>query len=241
MKKQTLLLIFLFTACTTPPTLPQEDQLATTVAKTLTAHPIISFTQIPTLTPTATATVAASEPHVPYYTFTRAQNVNLRTQPGTLFPVSRVMAQGTRLEVTSLSLGGEWLYVFMVDEGVSGWVDRTFVEEIPEGRFDSINPQHCQVVSGRVLDSNGNPVSGIGFAIEQGTMRTDAATDTAGMFFAFLPESATGEWSVTFISIATTSNLMNSSCLNLGACGQTQPLSINVTLPTTALVTFIWE
>ena len=62
---------------------------------TFTQQPLIptkAVTQIPTATP-------QQGPYVPYYVTTSADNVNLRTQPGTLFPVSRLLANGTRLQV----------------------------------------------------------------------------------------------------------------------------------------------
>ena len=104
MKKQTLfaflVLLALDMACGASPSISREAQLATVVAKTLTARPV--FTPIPTLTATSVPTDAIN-PVVtvsgPYYVHTGEQNVNLRTQPGILFPVSRVMPQGTRLQI----------------------------------------------------------------------------------------------------------------------------------------------
>ena len=72
--------------------------------------PIIqSFTPIPTLTHTAIIPTKSivliptftpvPGPYVPFYVSTSADNVNLRTEPGTLFPVSRLLANGTRLQV----------------------------------------------------------------------------------------------------------------------------------------------
>jgi hypothetical protein len=101
-KRITFIILFaICTACSATPSISKEDQLATIVAGTLTAQPVV-FTPIPTLTVTSVPTIAVSSVVTasgPYYIFTRAQNVNLRTQPGTLFQVSRVMAQGTRLKV----------------------------------------------------------------------------------------------------------------------------------------------
>jgi hypothetical protein len=134
MKKLTLyfiLLLMLVASCRPSETLPREDRLATIVAKTLTAIPA-DFTQIPNVTETPFPTAAnLSTPANPVPTIATAegpvfvrtivQNVNLRTYPGTLFQVSRVMPQGTRLQVLGLSPGGEWVYV-LNDEGINGWV-----------------------------------------------------------------------------------------------------------------------
>jgi hypothetical protein len=250
MKKQillhTILLLLIGTACSTPPSISKEGQLATIVAGTLTARP--AFTPIPAFTATVVPTqVTGSSATLsgPYYITTRAQNVNLRTQPGTLFPVSRVMAQGTRLQVLGLSPGEEWAYV-LNDEGINGWVDITFVDEFSKSGFPTVEPTDIQLVSGRVLDANGLPVSGIGFAIEQTTaskfLRTDAATDSNGTFYAYLPKTLSGVWTVSYISIAVTSNAIDANCLSDSSlCGRPQPESVNVTLPATGPLNFVWN
>lgn len=251
MKKQTLfaflVLFALGMACGASPSIPREDQLATVVAKTLTARPV--FTPVPTLTATTSIPTDMATPVVtangPYYVRTGAQNVNLRTQPGALFPVSRVMAQGTRLQVLGLSHGGEWVSV-LNDEGISGWVGILTVDEFPVSQFPFVEPQDSQLLIGRVLDSNGLPVSGIGFAIEQKTasksLRTDAATDADGYFYAYLPKHLSGVWTVSFISTACTSNTMDAGCQCIGGvCGQPQPASANVTLPANGQLNFVWK
>jgi len=222
MKKQiyltTIILIAIGIACSASPSISKEDQLATIVAGTLTAQPV-PFTPIPTLTATIVPTIAVTSvvtANVPYYIFTRAQNVNLRIQPGTLFQVSRVMAQGTRLQVLGISPGGEWAYV-QNDEGINGWVGISFVDEFPLEQFPIVEPRDGQFVSGLVLDSNGLPVSGIGFAVEQTSasksLRTDSVTDAFGVFYAYLPKNLSGVWTVSYISISSTSSAMTPECL----------------------------
>ncbi|MCJ7433265.1 MAG: SH3 domain-containing protein [Anaerolineales bacterium] len=241
-----LVLIALGMACGVSTPIPKENQLATVVAKTLTARPV--FTPIPTLTATNVPTdvvksvITASGP---YYIYTRAQNVNLRTQPGTLFPVSRVMAQGTRLQVLGLSHGGEWVSV-LNDEGISGWVGILNVDEFPVSQFPFVEPKDSQLLIGRVLDANGLPVNGIKFAIEQKTasksLRTDAATDADGCFYAYLPRHLSGVWTVSYLSTVCTSNTMDANCQCIGGvCGQSQPASANVTLPATGQLNFVWK
>lgn len=251
MNKQTsftlIILCALIVACGAPSSIPKEDQLATVVASTLTAMPVV-FTPIPTFTATSAPPIAVTPVITasgPYYIFTRAQNVNLRVQPGTLFQVSRVMAQGTRLQVFGVSPGGEWVYVFN-DEGINGWVDKNFVDEFPLEQFPFVEPADVQRISGRVLDSNGLPVSGIGFAIEQTTasnsLRTDAVTDSFGVFYAYLPKKYSGVWTVSYISISSTSNAMTPECLaNTSACGKTEPVSVSVTLPASDPLIFTWK
>jgi hypothetical protein len=249
MKKQTLFVLISLlafgSACSTKPALSTKDQLATIVAGTLSAQPI--FTPIPTLTaaiiPTATASIAT--PNGPYYIHTRAQNVNLRTQPGTLFPVSRVMAEGTRLQVLGLAPGREWAYV-VTDEVIRGWVDITFVDDFPLDGFAILQPTDCQLISGRVLTVNGTPVNGIGFAIVQTngskTLRTDAATDADGTFYAYLPKTASGNWMVGYVSITPASNVMNPNCSgDVKLCGQPQPENPSISLPINYQINFVWK
>ena len=251
MKKQIhltiIILIAIGIACSASPSISKEDQLATIVAGTLTAQPV-TFTPVPALTATIVPTIAVTSVVTasgPYYIFTSAQNVNLRIQPGTLFQVSRVMAQGTRLQVLGLSPGQEWVYV-QNDEGINGWVGISFVDAFPLEQFPIVEPRDGQLISGRVLDSNGLPISGIGFAIEQTTasksLRTDSVTDASGTFYAYLPKNLSGVWTVSYISISSTSSAMTPDCLaNINACGQPQPNSIQVTLPIDTQLNFIWK
>jgi hypothetical protein len=176
------------------------------------------------------------------YVYTQAQNVNLRVNPGRLFKVSRVLAQGTRLQLLGVAPGGGWLNV-VNDEGVIGWVGVDFVS----GGFDGppspvVTPKDVLVVTGTVLDANGSPVNGIGFAVEQGGQRDDASTDATGTFYAFLPTKLPGAWTVSFISVACTSNTMDANCNCLGGvCGKPQPETVTVTVPMSAPLSFVWK
>ena len=257
MKKQTLIplisLLLLAAACTPSPTLSRDDRLVTIVARTLTAQPtqpVPSFTETPVPTATLISLPTDASPPVltpsgPLYVSTSVQNVNLRTQPGTLFPVSRVMPQGTRLQVLGLSPGGEWVYV-LNDEGLNGWVGVWVVDKFPVQDFPTVEPGDVKRITGRVLDPNGLPVSGIGFAIEQQsaskTLRTDAISDASGTFYAYLPLSASGLWTVSHVSVACTSNSMDAdcNCLN-GICGASYPESATVSLPASEPLTFTWK
>ena len=247
-------LLILVAACRPSETLPREDRLATIVAKTLTAQPV--FTPIPTFTANSPPTAAIISPPTDaspavttasgaVYVRTSVQNANLRTQPGTLFPVSRVMPQGTRLQVLGLTSGGEWVNV-LNDEGINGWVGIRIVDKFPTEQFPTVDPTDVQMVTGRVLDANGLPVSGIGYAIEQQsaskTLRTDAVTDSTGMFYAYLPQSYSGVWTVSYVSVSCTSNTMGAdcNCLN-GICGTSYPVSASITLPVNEPLTFTWK
>lgn len=257
MKKFSLLLsvliLLLAAGCGTAPALSDADLLSTVVAGTLTAVPPTASQPQPTAaasTPEIAVTVLpptdTPAPAGPLYVFTQDANVNLRVQPGTLFKVSRVMPKGARLQLLGVSPGGDWLNV-LNDEGINGWVGAYLVG----GGFDAaalpvVTPVEVLTVSGRVTDGNGNPVSGIGFAVTQktgsSTSRVDGMTDAAGTFYVFLPLSMSGNWTVEFVSVACTSNTMdaNCQCLN-GVCGKPDPQSITISLPLPAPLSFTWK
>jgi hypothetical protein len=200
--------------------------------------PTIS-TQIPAFTP-------GNGPQPSIYVTTSADNVNLRTRPGTLFPVSRLLANGTRLQVQGRAPGGQWLYV-LTDSNIFGWVLVDLVQGGHDGGpFPLVEPQDVQIIKGRVIDLSGVPITGIGFAITQGAgpkaPRSDAATASSGQFYSYLPLSAGGLWQVSFVSVACTSNTMdaNCKCLN-GVCGHADPDSQLITLPYSGTLQFTWK
>jgi hypothetical protein len=175
------------------------------------------------------------------FTATNAQNVNLRTNPGLLFTVSRVMAQGTHLQVLSISPGGDWAFV-RTDEGINGWVDLNFVRPFPQAQLGIIEPSGVQRISGTVLNGDGVPMNGITFAITQGNKRTEAKTNEDGTFHAYLPPSAAGAWTVGYTGVAMISNAITGDCLqNVDLCGKPSPISVEVTLPNVSTLSFVWN
>jgi hypothetical protein len=246
-----LLLAVLAAGCGTAPALSDADLLSTVVAQTLTAVPSAApqpTSVFPTSESTASAPTETSVPETPgiRYVYTQDDNVNLRIQPGTLFKVSRVMPKGSRLQLLGVAPGGDWLNV-LNDENINGWVGAGLVD----GGFDGpplpiIIPVDVLTISGRVADVNGNPISGIGFAVTQktgsSTSRVDGMTDAAGTFYVFLPLSTSGNWTVEFVSVACTSNTMDADCQCVNnACGKPDPLSITITLPLPAPLSFTWK
>jgi hypothetical protein len=226
---------------------PTPDTLGTVVAETLTSMPVIPtqavstpdqaiFSPIPPLanpTPEAVGT---------WYVYTQAQNVNLRVNPGRLFKVSRVLAQGKRLQLLGFAPGRQWLNV-VNDEGIIGWVGIDFVTGGSDGpQPPVVNPKDVQVLTGKVLDVSGNPISGIRFALEQGSQREETSTDGTGTFYAFLPTKFSGTWNVIFVSVACTSNTMDLNCNCLGdVCGKPDPEMVSITLPISAPLSFVWK
>lgn len=202
-----------------------------------TSAPEATFTPIPTPTVVATNTSSTT-----FTARTSAQNVNLRVGPGALFKVSRVMAQGTPLQVVGRALGNEWLYV-LNDEGINGWVSVLFVDFAYDGPPPPfVEPDNTILITGTVQTELGTPVSGIGFAFEQGKNRTDAATNEEGRFYTYLPSHLSGTWRVSYVSINCHSNTMDANCNCIsGRCGSAFPPSIDVTLPSVSDLVFVWK
>ncbi len=152
------------------------------------------------------------------------------------------MPQGTSLEVAGRARGGEWLYVAN-SEGIFGWVSVDYVEDEFVGPpSDFIDPQNATLVIGIIHTELGTPVSGIGFALEQGKNRMDAITDAEGRFYAYLPSNLSGTWTVSQVSVSCRSNTMDSNCnCKSGFCGGAVPASATITIPTTGDLLFIWK
>lgn len=84
------------------------------------AAPATPTVAAPTSTPTAQAS------GVGYGVATvSSRGLNMRTGPGTVYPVIRALVQGTRITVLGQDASGGWLYGQLAD-GTLGWVARAF-------------------------------------------------------------------------------------------------------------------
>jgi hypothetical protein len=242
-----IILVLLSLACSSQVTVyetPVPPNVETVVAATLAIFtekaPTATVTNVPTVT-----SIPASPTAVPFgeiYVYTVVDNVNLRTQPGMLFQVSRVMPKNTRLRLLGQAPGGEWLNV-RNDEGIAGWVNVNVVLISYDGPPPPIiEPTSVLLVTGSVMTELGTPVSGIGFAVIQGARRTDAMTDANGQFYAYLPKTMSGTWTVSHVSVSCKSNTMdaNCNCIN-GICGSPFPVNSTVQLPQVEPVKIIWK
>jgi hypothetical protein len=173
-------------------------------------------------------------------------NLNLRSNPGYLFPALLMMQKDTSLLVRGQSPGGEWISVQM-PSNESGWVfAKLLVSDHPLDLIPFIQPENVQLVKGHVVDANNQPVTGVQFAITQGqgtnAPRNDAMTDAIGDFYAFMPLTASGEWYVSYVAIACTSNLMDANCnWKSGVVTQPDPVGISITLPLASTLEFPWK
>jgi len=244
----TLSLLCLFpivlTACA-----PAEPTASPGDVETVVAATFAAMTEsAPTSAPEATFTAIASltPPNTPepttFFARTNAQNVNLRVGPGSLFKVSRVMAQNVSVQVLGRARGDEWLYV-RNDEGIQGWVAALFVDFAHDGPPPPyVEPDNANLITGTVHTELGTPVSGIGFAFEQGKNRADAETDKEGRFYVYLPSNLAGAWEVRYVSINCQSNTMDANCNCIsGTCGSAFPAKMDVTLPSLSDLVFVWK
>lgn len=207
----------------------------------------------PTEPPTLTAvpepvSIPIQTPYVLFQVANTVENLVLRAGPGPLFTAKTTLAQNTRLTVLGIAPGGEWVLVITPFDN-TGWVFTSFLEANPNlATAPLIQPPDVQLVRGKVTDAEGKPVTGIQFALIEGVgqpgspPRTDAVTDSNGVFYAFLPTTAAGTWTVSFTAIACTSNKMgpNCECPN-GSCGRPDPEITTVALPASDMLTFGWK
>jgi SH3-like domain-containing protein len=203
-------------------------------AATATAPAAPAPTSTTALLPKPTSTSGSSTSFTPFEATAAADALKLRMGPGTLFPALNLLPQGAKLSVLGISAGHEWIYV-KAPSGTQGWVFVQLIET--KGDLNSapgVEPGDVQIVSGKVADKGGNPVNGVHFAFEQGGTRTDAVTGDDGVFYAFFPKSASGEWTVSYVAISAKSNMVNSS-------GKPQPQPQTFTLKNGQKLEFTWQ
>lgn len=241
------LLVMLSLACSTQVTVygtPSYPNVETLVSGTLVVLTENAPTATKSSTPTATFVPLGATPEKfgEVFVYTAVENANLRVNPGLLFQVSRVLAQGTRLQLLGQSPGGDWVKV-QNDEGIEGWVSHWLVTpDIQVPSLPIIEPEDVILVTGAVTTELGTPVSGIGFDLFQGTRRTDAVTNGEGRFYAYLPTNMSGTWTVKYVSVACTSNTMDVNCNCIGnRCGTAHPDNMTLQLPQSEPLNFIWK
>jgi SH3-like domain-containing protein len=232
-----------------------------TVTTTSTPEDVVALTMIPisseTLQPDPTNTPSimpsstpfpTETPFVPFSASVWADNVNVRTNPGYLFPSLRLIAQGTSLTILGKSPGGEWMYA-RIPDGTTGWVFAQLVQsDVDLQAVPVIEPQGVQLIKGRVVDLQGTPIQGVGFSVLQGDgdqpPMNHILTDSNGEFFSFMPLSASGEWNVVHDSIACKSNVWTDDTCSYYKDpykGVVEPQSVVVTLPQTNILEFLWK
>jgi len=240
MKLKTLfLLLLIFAAACGPlpqivvtpatPTSPTFTPISTLTLAPITPSPVV----VPTSAPSSSTVLVD----------VLADNVMLRSNPGTLFPAIRAMSSKETLTAFGRAPGDGWLFV-KTSNNQAGWVSASFVTIAPieMGLLAEIKPTDVQVIQGNVTDANQNPLSGVGFALTQSQTRDDATTNAKGDFYFFLPQFASGAWRVDYVSLACTSNTRVGSCpCPTVSCGQPNPPSTTINLPLQEVMIFVWK
>ena len=228
---------------------------ATTSAETSTlTQPLApSETRLPAITetqpipPMETAKPSAT-PFVPFSASVWADNVNVRTNPGYLFPAVRLLTKNSTLTILGKAPGGEWMFARTTD-GTAGWVFTQLIQSAGDLQaVPVVEPKDVQLIKGKVVDMQGNPIQGVGFSILQGEgdqrPTNHVLTDSDGEFFSFMPLPASGGWTVFHDSIACKSNVWtDDSCSYYKDPyhGLVEPQSIVVSLPQTGVLEFTWK
>ncbi len=185
-------------------------------------------------------------PFEPFDASVWADHVNVRTQPGYLFPSLLQLNEGDQFTINAKAPGDEWLSIELVD-GITGWIYIMLVKMDYDLRQIPIQkPEGVQIITGQLLTPAGEPINGVQFAITQagasGEQRTDATTDQTGIFTAFLPPEAAGVWTVTYTAISCSSVIHDAACNTRPEyAGTVNPPSQTVTLPDPDMLQFIWK
>lgn len=210
---------------------------------TETALPTSSAT-VPSPTPSITP---SSTEFVPFPVPIWADSVNLRAGPGYLFPVIRILRQGTLLRLKGRSPGGEWFYAENPD-AIHGWVFGMLLDQDPRlAEIPFREPQNAELLRGFVADADGIPIQGVSFSVSKGTGPSAPTnvvhTDASGEFFSFLPPGSDGAWTVTHTGIACASNVwQGDGCAEYknGYQGLVDPHAVVVMLPSADPLVFLW-
>jgi uncharacterized protein YgiM (DUF1202 family) len=234
-------LLLLLAGCSIFAGQPTATPTPPPVEPSATIPPIQSSTPLPqpTFTPSPT-------PFEPFEAHTSVDNTNLRTGPGYLFTVDRLINQNVTFQVLGKCKGGEWFFV-KTSAGNEGWVFGQLIQTDQDLQSaPELQVQDAQLITGQLADNQGKPISGIQFAITQSSavssQRTDAITDTSGTFYAYMPTSASGVWTVAYTAVSCKSNTMDANCNCLGGvCGAPDPLSQTVSLPQSQPLEFTWK
>jgi SH3-like domain-containing protein len=190
---------------TETPEPPQPTSTATVILPTSTPQPSPTATFTATPHPVGTMNAKIS-----------SENLNLRAGPSTIYVILASYPKDTSLVILGKAVGDEWVEVEMPD-GKTGWMsvdlltldgEVTYlpIVDVPEG----------YLVTGRVIDSDAQPVDGSDVAVLQRlnntTLRTDAITDQEGYFYVYLPKQSIGYWEAQVVGIGCSSRIVDENC-----------------------------
>jgi len=213
-----LLVSGLFSGCTSRkvnlPIIPEASStIQTTATSTVTAVPTIepSATQPPTSTPEPTLTPPAS--------FIARVNANfalLRTGPGSMHQPVTKYPYGSNVTITGKAAGDEWVLVQAADQN-TGWMPIKLLDiDYPLTGLPLQEPADTALIYGVIQDSVGNRLGGVGVSVCSDLCyqmdRTDAVTNQAGEFFAYVPITLDQNLRLYVSSVICASPIMNAEC-----------------------------
>lgn len=212
-----LFLIVQLVSCSLPVGFsPTKTSVPTFTLPVSTETPVVAtYTPEPTLTPTVTLTITP-----PVYTQIKTtvtvQVLNMRAGPGSMFDIVQKLTQSSELWVIGRARGDDWLMV-RDESNHTGWVSREFIQI--NGSLSQIaifDVPDALIIQGQVVDNQQRPVPGVNLAVTQGMppneIRTDVYSDAMGHFYAYLPATASGPWTVGIVGILCTSPIMDANC-----------------------------
>jgi hypothetical protein len=211
-----------------------------------TAVPPTNTPAPPTHTSTVTATrttTPTATPEGPINASVSVGVLNLRSGPGTVHLVVGNLAEGIIVSAVGRAPGDEWVKV-LVGEDQYGWLYAPLLDfEKNYLNLPELPITESLIVQGRVTDSQGNPIQGIGITVSQtltdagGT--TQATSNSDGYFYAYLPPESYGSWDVQITGIDCTSLVVNEDC-DLNGYFPVQDFFL-VPLPQKEAVIFVFE
>jgi len=202
----------------------------------------------PTL-PAATAVSSASPtPFIPFTVKPTVDNLKVHVSPGTLFDALILVHQTDTLTVVGTVPGNEWTYIKTKD-GTEGWVFSQLLQSsVDLKQIPLLEPKDVQLIKGRVTDASGAPIRGVTFALGEASQAdissNTATTDANGEFYAYIPSTASGTWTVTYTSIACDSPVWSDTACTTykaGYTGGVDPQTVSVVVPQVNPLTFTWK
>ncbi|MEN8241968.1 MAG: SH3 domain-containing protein [Chloroflexota bacterium] len=221
-----LVFILAFAACAPEENPPTAADIQTAIAETLTAAP--GATNTPpaepdsTLQPSPTIPLASAtnDPGRPVDAVVNVGFLNMRSGPSTFFDVIETLEEGAELSAVSRLPDNTWVEVEYTPEGgelVTGWMFAQYLDFSDEITLTGIkNFPASQIVQGRVVDENDEPINGVLIAVISSTegesLRADTTSDLSGSFITYLPEEMFGILDVQVIGPICGTPLMDENC-----------------------------
>ncbi|MFN2144322.1 MAG: SH3 domain-containing protein [Anaerolineales bacterium] len=201
----TLIAILLLTACQPADEIDPErdaaEQIMTAAAATVEAS---QDTPEPTATESATTIENTPVPTMaPAYMVpatVTSQTLNLRAGPGTFFAIVQSYTRGTQVTTLEMTPDGRWIRVSA--PGSEGWMAADFLDlsEL-QAALPVISWPEAYMIYGTVLDTQGNPISGVRMAATTGNQRAEATSTHDGRFYIYVPAEIAGPFNLEIVAV----------------------------------------